>query len=392
MAKSKWRRLPAFAVLFTLALAAVYVFGFLPQQTEARLNKVIRTSAFAPSKQASRLHSQLFVADLHADSLLFDRDLLKRSEIGQVDLPRLQAGNVALQMFTVVTKVPKKMNIESNKGNTDQITPLAVALRWPLAAWNSTLARALYKAGRLQEIAQHSSGQIIFIRNRAELEAFVKQRAAGSKAVAAMLGLEGAHALEGKVENLEKLRAAGYRLIGVAHFFDNEFTGSAHGENKYGLTMLGRELIKKMEEARIIVDLAHSSPQTIDDVLVMATRPVVVSHTGVKATCNNRRNLSDDQIRAIAKNGGVIGIGYWLDAVCGTDVNAIVRAIKHTVEVTGVDHVALGSDFDGAVTTPFDTAELARITDALLAEGFSEGDIHKIMGGNVLRFMQENLP
>ena len=142
----------------------------------------------------------------------------------------------------------------------------------------------------------------------------------------------------------------------------------------------------------MLVDIAHASSATIDDVLAMATRPVMVSHTGVKGTCNNNRNLSDDQLRRIAKTGGVIGIGHWDTAVCGTDAKAIAKAMRHAVNIAGADHIGLGSDFDGAVTVPFDTTGLVQITDALLGEGFNEDEIKKIMGGNVLRVLREHLP
>ena len=142
----------------------------------------------------------------------------------------------------------------------------------------------------------------------------------------------------------------------------------------------------------MILDLAHASPRTIADALAMATRPVVVSHTGVKGTCDNRRNLSDDELRGIARTGGVIGIGYWETAVCGTDAEAIARAIRYAAGVAGIDHVGLGSDFDGAITAPFDTTGLPLITDALLAQGFDQEEIAKIMGGNTIRLLLENLP
>jgi microsomal dipeptidase-like Zn-dependent dipeptidase len=142
----------------------------------------------------------------------------------------------------------------------------------------------------------------------------------------------------------------------------------------------------------MLVDLAHASARTIDDVLAMATRPVVVSHTGVRATCDNARNLSDDQLRRIAATGGVIGIGYWDTAVCGQDAAAITRAIAHAASVVGPEHVALGSDFDGAVSVPFDTTGLAVLVDALLAAGLREEAIAQIMGGNVVRLLGQSLP
>jgi microsomal dipeptidase-like Zn-dependent dipeptidase len=124
----------------------------------------------------------------------------------------------------------------------------------------------------------------------------------------------------------------------------------------------------------------------------MATRPVVVSHTGVRGTCDNRRNLSDEHLKAIAKTGGVIGIGYWQTATCGTDARAIARAIRYTVDLIGVQHVGLGSDYDGAIAAPFDTTGLVLITDALLDEGFTESEVEMIMGRNALRLLKENLP
>jgi microsomal dipeptidase-like Zn-dependent dipeptidase len=142
----------------------------------------------------------------------------------------------------------------------------------------------------------------------------------------------------------------------------------------------------------MLVDLAHASAQTIDDALAIATKPIIVSHTGARGTCDNARNLSDDQLRRIAATGGVVGIGYWDAAVCGTDARAIARAVRYVANLIGVEHVGLGSDFDGAVITPFDTTGLVEVTDALLAEGFGDEEVGKIMGGNVVRVLSENLP
>jgi microsomal dipeptidase-like Zn-dependent dipeptidase len=194
------------------------------------------------------------------------------------------------------------------------------------------------------------------------------------------------------LENLDLLFDAGIRMMAPTHYFDNEFGGSAQGLHKGGLTEKGRELIRRMEQRRIIVDLAHASDQTISDVVGMSTRPVLVSHTGVKGTCNNPRNLSDEQLKSIAATGGVIGIGYWETATCGDDAQAIARAIRYTADLIGIEHVALGSDFDGAVATAFDTTGVAQVTDALLAQGFSEDQIRLVMGGNVLRLLTQTLP
>jgi microsomal dipeptidase-like Zn-dependent dipeptidase len=158
------------------------------------------------------------------------------------------------------------------------------------------------------------------------------------------------------------------------------------------LTDKGREMIRRMEAQSMLVDLAHASPALIEDALAIAHRPLVVSHGGVKGTCDNVRNLSDDQLRGIARTGGVVGIGYWDTAVCGNDATAIARAIRYAAGIAGVEHVALGSDFDGAITAPFDTAELVQATDALLDAGFGDDDVAKIMGGNALRVLRGALP
>jgi membrane dipeptidase len=185
---------------------------------------------------------------------------------------------------------------------------------------------------------------------------------------------------------------AGFRMMGLTHFFDNELGGSAHGVSKAGLTSFGRDVVTRMEARHIIVDLAHTSPQMKRDVLAMATRPVVVSHGGVAATCPGPRNLTDDELKAIAANGGLVGIGYWDAAVCEVTVAAIVKAIAHAVQVMGVEHVALGSDFDGATTEPWDTRGLGLITEGLLSAGFSPDAIRRVMGGNTLDFLRQQLP
>ena len=142
----------------------------------------------------------------------------------------------------------------------------------------------------------------------------------------------------------------------------------------------------------MLVDISHAATATVDDILAVATRPVVASHSGVLGSCESVRNLGDEHLRRIAGSGGVIGIGFWPEVCCGDDATAIARAIRHAVDVMGAEHVALGSDFDGAVPVPFDATGLVQITDALLAEGFGERDIRRVMGGNVLRLLAENLP
>lgn len=383
------KRLATGFVLLVLSTGIVFFF-VVPRVVDKRLNKTL--APISVSQRARDLHRSLSVADLHADSLLWGRDLVARNSRGHVDLPRLIDGNVALQVFSMPTKTPRGLNIQRNTGDSDQIFWLALAQRWPISAWNSLTERALYQAGRLQDIAERSRGRFIVVRSSQELSAYLERRQHERGITAGILSIEGAHALDGRLENLDRLYDAGYRMISPAHFFDNEFAGSSAGIKKAGLTEKGRELIARMERKRMIVDLAHSSNQTIEDVLAIAIRPVVVSHTGVKGTCDNNRNLSDAQIRSIAQRGGIIGIGYWPTATCGHDAKAIARALRHATAVGGVEHTALGSDFDGAIEAPFDATGVVQITDALLNEGFAEGEIRLVMGENMLRFMRENLP
>jgi microsomal dipeptidase-like Zn-dependent dipeptidase len=371
---------------------AVAFFLAVPRLVDEGLNKVLKKPPYAASERAVRLHQKLTIADLHADSLLWGRDLLERSTYGHVDIPRLSEGNVTLQVFSLPTKTPHGLNIESNDDRTDDIHWLAIVERWPVRTWGSLTERALYQARRLHAMADGSRGGFVVIESSADLASYLERRRANHKLTAGLLAIEGAHALDGKLENLDVLYRAGYRMISPSHFFDTDIGGSAAGVHKTGLTEKGREWVRQMEARHMIVDLAHASARTIDDVLTMATRPLVVSHTGVKGTCNNNRNLSDDQIRAIAAKGGLIGIGYWDTANCGTDARAIVKAMRYVSQMVGVEHVALGSDFDGAVTTPFDTTGLVQITDAMLEAGYSEQEAQMIMGENVVRFMKENLP
>jgi membrane dipeptidase len=364
----------------------------LVARTEARLCSTAFVPPYLASERAKALHERLIVADLHADSLLWGRDLLVRGERGHVDVPRLIDGNVALQVFAVTTKSPRHLKIERNADGSDDVLLLAIALGWPAATWRSLLARALHLAARADAMARRSAGRLTIIRTKADLEAHLAIRTPSWPVTAGLLSIEGAHALDGDPANVEVVADAGFRMMSPAHFFDNVFGGSAHGIAKSGLTMIGRDMIRRMEARRMLVDVAHASAATIDDILAIATRPVVASHTGVRGVTDNARNLSDEHLRAIAETGGLIGIGFWPTAAGGDDAAAIARSIRHATNVAGLEHVGLGSDFDGAVQTPFDATGMVQVTDALLEAGFSEDEIGRVMGGNAIRLLLECLP
>ena len=365
---------------------------FLPGYIDKTINSKKIQPPYKVSSKAEILHKNLFIADMHADSLLFGRNLNIKENYGHVDVPRLIEGNVALQMFTVVTKAPLNLNINATKDDNDAITLLAVVAGWPVGTWDNLDERALYQASRLHKIAQNSQGRMIVIKSKADLEAYIAKRKDNQICTAALLGLEGAHALEGDSGNIDIFYQAGFRMIGLAHYTDNEACGSMQGSVKGGLSAFGRKAVMRMEKLNILIDLAHASAETIDDVLEVATKPVIVSHTGVKGRNDNNRNLSDSQLKKIAAGGGLICIGYWNTAVGGDSPRDIARSIRYATDLVGVEHVGLGLDFDGAVKMPFDAAGMALITEALMNDDFTDKEIKLIMGENVLNLLRKTLP
>jgi len=378
------------SLLVILILGGIIFFGFVARYFDRNMNWV--SQEVPESLSVAAYDSLPFIADLHCDMLLWNRNFFGLHKYGHVDLPRMQKANIALQVFTIVSKVPRGINIEHNDDKTDQIQLLGFAQMRPLKTWFSLKERALQQCSQLHEFARKSSGHFKVITTKSELEQYIQDRKINQQLASGMLGLEGAHCLEGDVTNLQAFYDAGVRYIGLVHFFDNEWGGSAHGVEKGGLTEEGRKLVREMERLNILIDLAHASQKTIDDVLAMTTRPVLVSHTGVKGACDNQRNLTDNHLEEIGKRNGLIGIGLWETAVCGTDAAATARSIRYVADKIGIDKVALGSDFDGAIQTHFDVTGLPLMVSVLLDEGFSNEEIGKIMGGNIRDFFLRNLP
>ena len=385
--------LPGLAGLATLAIIAF--FGLAPMLAEKSMNRIEGSGQWPVSAAAKALHKRLVIIDTHGDTLLWQRPITASSDRGHIDLGRLEAGNVALQVFSSVTKTPKGQNYEANSDKTDDITLLAIGQMQPVKTWGlfgpALLNRSLWHAEKLARAETASNGRLRIIRTPADLATLIADRAAGERVTGALLSSEGMQNLEGNAANLEVLHRAGFRMMGLTHFFDNDIAGSMHGERKGGLTALGRRLVPVMEDRGIIIDLAHSSHATFAEVMQVARRPVVISHGGVKGTCNTNRNLTDDELRLLARNGGVIGIGYWDAAVCAATPQATAKAIIYAANIAGIDHVGLGSDFDGSTTTGFDTAHIDAVTQALLAAGMAEADIARVMGGNTLRLLAAGL-
>lgn len=382
--------LKVLAVIVLLGLA--FIHWFLPALAENSMNVVLPHSAYQIRPDSARLHKSLFVADLHSDALLWKRDLLQRSDRGHVDLPRLQEGNVALQVFSATTKSPSGQNYDENTGDSDNITKLAVFQFWPIATWGNLYERARYQLEKLLAFAEESEGQLVVIQSKADMRSFVERRNGGENVTAGVYLIEGAHPFEGDIDKLDRLFEQGLRISGLTHFFDNELGGSLHGISGEGLTPFGKRVIKRADELGLIIDVAHASPAMVRDVLALSERPVILSHGGVKGICDTNRNLEDALMLEIASKGGILGVGFWDAAVCDDSPLGIVRAIRYAIDLMGVDHVALGSDYDGAVTTRLDTSELAILTQTMMDEEFSEDEIRSVMGENVKRFLLENLP
>jgi microsomal dipeptidase-like Zn-dependent dipeptidase len=387
-------RTAATALLSTGALTVAAGAGlrwYAARQAQLR-NGVALAPPYPVPAAARAVHQQLQVVDLHADPLLWRRDLLRRSTSGHLDLPRLQAGNVALQVFASVTQVPVGLNFERNEPRGDLVTALAIAQGWPPRTWTSRLERARYAARRLHRFAERSGGALQQIRTSADLDEVLTRRRDGDQVVGALLAIEGSQALDGRLDNLDLLFEADFRMIGLQHFFDNEAGGSAHGTSHGGLTPFGQRLVRRVQDGGMLVDVAHSSPAVVSDVLRVASAPVVVSHTGLRGTCDNERNLSDEHARGVAATGGVIGIALFEHAVGGSTVDDTARAMRYGADLVGVEHIGLGSDFDGAITTSVDATGLPLLTASLLRHGFTEPEVAAIMGGNALRVLRACLP
>lgn len=386
----KKRLLNSFLFLVILLISALML---LPAMLDKNMNPVSEHAPFVVSQEAQELHNSLIVGDWHADSALWNRDLKKTYDYGHADIPRLQAGNVALQMFTTVTKSPSGQNYDSNEsGANDNITALAIVQRWPIKTWSSLFERAMYQANKIKDLEKRDPENFMIIESQYDLGIFLLKRVNNPKMVGGLIGTEGSHALDGNLENIERLYENSFRMMSLQHFFDNKLGGSLHGTSGAGLTEFGKQAIDEMQRLDIIIDVSHSSENVVKDVLSISNQPLVISHTGFNGYCESPRNISDSLMIEIAKKGGLIGVGFWDAAVCDNTPRSVAEAIIYGISLIGAEHVALGSDFDGTIAPGFDTSELVAITHELLELGLSKEEIRKVMGENMLSFLQENLP
>ncbi len=366
-----------------------------------------------PEAEDLALHRAMFIADLHADCLKWDRDLLEWGSYGHADLPRLHAGNTALQVFAMVTHSPVNLPWKDclSASDPNHAAWLAALQGRPV---RTTRGRAYVQIDLFWDAVHrsqdHPGPELRAVLDASQLLALIEARAAGDEVIGGMLGLEGGHWIglhspdEAVVATeIRGLYDRGLRVFAPVHRFDNPLCGSSEGCRRYGLTPLGRRALREAEAHGMVIDLAHASEEAIRDAAALLKEPFIVSHTGVRAVCEApcrpARNLSEDALRAVLDSGGVVGIGYWPHAV-GEGVANIPRVMAHVMEMAdrrGLEpsaHVALGSDFDGSVATQISADELAVLTAVLrrAGGGFDAPAIARIMGRNVCRLFAKRLP
>ncbi len=378
-----------FRVLIVL-LAIVRLIGW---QLERFINMVDRTQPLPePSDKAKAFHQANFIADVHNDTLLFERNFLNSPQIGKpmghIDLPRAEAASVNLLVFAAATKIP----LGFHESGTDETQPdslnLVYGSRFSPQTFMTPLQRAIHQSKRLHSLAGQSHGRMHVVRNQQDLE-----RAKSGESLGAVLAFEGAQAVGGDVANIDRIFEIGYRVAGYCHFIDNAYACSKHGTKRAGLPPAGRELTQRCVNLGMVLDLAHLSAAGVEDVLKLTTDvPLLVSHTGLKSWVNNNRTIIDEQAQEIARRGGLIGIGFWDEVLRGNSPEDVVDGIQHAIEVLGENHVCFGSDFDGAILPSFDISQLPVLTHLMFERGMSETTVQKIAGGNALRLFKSVLP
>jgi membrane dipeptidase len=367
------------------------------------------------SARAKQLHERAIVVDSHDDTtqrLVFDKafNLAARNKNGNIDIPRMREGGLDALFFSIW--VP-----------SDVTGPPAVK-------------RALDQIDAVREAVRTNPNDLVLATTAAEV-----RKAAADHKIAALMGMEGGHMIDDDLRLLRVYAALGVRYMTLTHFKNNNWADSSTDKAAHnGLTAFGKDVVREMNRLGVVVDISHVSDKTFQDALEVSKAPVMASHSSVRAIANHPRNMTDDMMRALARNGGVMMINYHaaflseefrvasekksgnvveamaaMSKKCGGNEacttlegeridheamakgelpkvtwEKIVEHIDHAVKVAGADHVGLGSDFDGA-TMPLgmeDASKLPKLTDALLKKGYSEVDIQKILGGNILRVME----
>jgi membrane dipeptidase len=326
------------------------------------------------SDDAKAIHAEHPPIDLHADTLMWSRwvgyDLHKRHEPplrraalgGHVDLPRMRDGGMGAQFFGLVSL--------------------------PLASRVRGMARVVHE--QIDALERQLQRDFALVRTASEIQ---ERNARGT--IGALLGIEGAHALEGNLDNVASFARRGVRYLGILHFTSNEAGFPAYGKGRRddaGLTTFGSELVEVCETNGVLVDLSHINKRGFIDACNVARKPPIVSHTGVLGAFEHWRNIDDEQLRAVAARGGVVGVIFCPNYVGGEGLEPVVRHMIHILDVVGEDVPALGSDWDGFIVPTQELKDprgLPQLTDAMLAAGISRRVVGKILHDNVMRVLRE---
>ena len=360
--------------------------------------------------RARQIHAHLIGVDSHIDTLQRvvngGEDISKRTPRGHVDLPRLKESGMVAPFFALW--VPT-------------FFPGSEAVR-----------RTLQLRDAMQSLLDAHPDQIELATTAGEVE-----RIAGAGRIAAVLTLEGGHQIADDLAVLRMLSTLGIRSMTLTHFRNNNWADASTDRPRHGgLTEFGRQVVREMNRLGMIVDISHVSDQTFQDTLAVTTKPVIASHSSCRALSDVPRNMTDDMIRALARNGGVISINFGAGFLNAKDAAALrqrigqavatqpdlsgraldefaaaeylreysemspaaatlddaLAHIDHVVKIAGVDHVGIGSDWDGINTVPAgleDVSKMPALTAALLRRGYTETDVRKILGGNLLRVLRE---
>jgi membrane dipeptidase len=401
MARMTTNKIRAVAACAALALPALVLTQTAPGDTV--------------SARAKQVHDRAIVIDSHDDTtqrLLSEKgfDIGARHSNGNIDIPRMREGGLDALFFSIW--VP-----------SDLTGPAAVK-------------RAMDLIDSVREAVRTHPNDLTLATTAADI-----RRAAGEHKIAALMGMEGGHMIDDDLRLLRGYAALGVRYLTLTHFKNNNWADSSTDKPAHnGLTPFGKDVVRELNRLGVMVDISHVADKTFYDVIELTKAPVIASHSSCRAIARHARNMTDDMLRALGKNGGVVMINYEVsflgeeyrvasekqngdvvtmlaamskkcggDEACSTLESArinteamksgklpmvswekIVEHIDHAVKVAGVDHVGLGSDFDGA-TMPIgmeDATKLPKLTDALLKKGYSEPDVEKILGGNLLRVME----
>src|SRR5690625_800750 len=365
-----------------------------------------------PSPENRIFHDSLFIADLHTDTLNWARDPLSHSLFGHVDVPRLLEGNVALQGFSIVTRSPVMLPWRSciTPHAPDRAALLALLHGRPVF---DVRDRAYARVERFKEAAARSRGsegpELRLIETADDLARLVEDRQAGKEVVGGVLAVEGVHHIDPRAEaeevkrEIQDLYEAGIRIFAPVHRFDNNLVGSSEGCERYGLTQQGRIALREAQNLNMVIDLAHMSPAGIRDALELLEGPFTVSHTGIKAECEppcrDARNLSDEEIEAILRADGLIGVGFWPQAVGPSvwrivDIMVYIGEIAESLNLDRSRYTAFGSDYDGSVAPLVEVGHLDVLTSIMrdLAPLMTPDDIRNIAGRNACRLFAEVLP